>query len=247
MAKTYQPNQIEPFKLSRSKIELFTKCPYCFYLDRRLGISQPSGPAFSLNLAVDNLLKNECDGYRVQKCAHPIAIENNLEAIPYQTTPPELIDLWRNNRQGIAFLHKPTNFHVYGAIDDIWVTPKGELIVIDYKATAKAGDIVLDQDYHDAYKRQLEIYAWLLLMNGYTVYEKAYFVYINGVKDSEKFENCLHFNTKLIEHTLNTGWIEKTLQEMFDCLNQSSPPKKTEKTAESECKFCDYLTKIQKL
>lgn len=63
----------------------------------------------------------------------------------------------------------------------------------------------------------------------------------------QKFENCLHFNTKLIEHTLNTGWIEKTLQEMFDCLNQSSPPKRTEKTAESECKFCDYLIKIQKL
>ena len=107
MAKTYQPNQIEPFKLSRSKIELFTKCPYCFYLDRRLGISQPSGPAFSLNLAVDTLLKNECDGYRVQKCAHPIAIENNLEAIPYQTTPPDLIEIWRNNREGIAFLTNP--------------------------------------------------------------------------------------------------------------------------------------------
>jgi RecB family exonuclease len=247
LAKTYQLNQTEPFKLSRSKIELFTKCPYCFYLDRRLGISQPSGPAFSLNLAVDALLKSECDDYRAQKCPHPLAIENHLDAIPYQTKPIELIDTWRNNFIGISFLHETTNFLVYGAIDDIWVTPKGEVIVIDYKATAKAGEIVLDQDYHEAYKRQLEIYAWLLLMNGYTIYDKAYFVYTNGIKDAEKFEECLHFKTKLIEHTLNTNWIEKKLQEAFDCLNQPFPPKRTEKTTENECKFCEYLNKVEKL
>lgn len=190
------------------------------------------------------MLKNACDSYRIQKCAHPLAIENNFEAIPYQTTPPELIDTWRDNRQGISFFHKPTNFLVYGTVDDIWVTPKWELIVIDYKATAKDGEIVLDQEYHEAYKRQLEIYAWLLLMNDYPVYEKAYFVYSNGIKNAEKFENCLHFNTKLIAYTLYTGWIEKTLQEAFDCLNQPSPPKRTEKTTVSECKFCEYLTKV---
>jgi len=30
----------EPFKLSRSRIEQFLKCPRCFYIDRRLGVDK---------------------------------------------------------------------------------------------------------------------------------------------------------------------------------------------------------------
>lgn len=29
------------YKISRSKLDLFIRCPRCFYLDRRLGINQP--------------------------------------------------------------------------------------------------------------------------------------------------------------------------------------------------------------
>lgn len=57
----YQPGASEPYKLSRSKIELFLNCPCCFYLDRRLGIGQPPGYPFTLNAAVDKLLKKEFD------------------------------------------------------------------------------------------------------------------------------------------------------------------------------------------
>src|SRR5471030_450844 len=109
MAALYTPNLTTPFKLSRSKVENFLKCPYCFYLDRRLGIGQPSGPPFTLNNAVDALLKNECDGYRAQKKPHPIAVANNLSAIPYQPDPADLMAKWRNNRQCISFLHPATN------------------------------------------------------------------------------------------------------------------------------------------
>ncbi len=34
----FDPASVEPFKLSRSKIDLFLNCPRCFYLDRRLGV-----------------------------------------------------------------------------------------------------------------------------------------------------------------------------------------------------------------
>ena len=54
--KLYQPGASEPFRLSRSKLENYLKCQRCFYLDRRLGIKPPSGPAFTLNIAVDELL-----------------------------------------------------------------------------------------------------------------------------------------------------------------------------------------------
>ncbi len=47
------------FKLSRSKIDLFLECPRCFYLGNRLGVSRPPGFPFTLNSAVDALLKKE--------------------------------------------------------------------------------------------------------------------------------------------------------------------------------------------
>src|SRR3989338_3788923 len=57
----FNPKSKEPFKLSRSKIELFLQCPRCFYVDRRLGIGRVSGPPFTLNTATDTLLKKEFD------------------------------------------------------------------------------------------------------------------------------------------------------------------------------------------
>ena len=47
------------YKISRSKIDLFLECPRCFYLDVKGLVKRPSGPGFSLNSAVDELLKKE--------------------------------------------------------------------------------------------------------------------------------------------------------------------------------------------
>ncbi len=43
-----QEKSTELFRLSRSKINLFIRCPRCFYLDRELGVGQPPGYPFSL-------------------------------------------------------------------------------------------------------------------------------------------------------------------------------------------------------
>ncbi|HVY67280.1 MAG TPA: hypothetical protein VHA30_00050, partial [Patescibacteria group bacterium] len=55
----FDPRSKYPFRLSRSKIDLFLNCPRCFYLDRRLGVALPPGFPFALNSAVDHLLKKE--------------------------------------------------------------------------------------------------------------------------------------------------------------------------------------------
>jgi len=68
----YDPNSKQPFKLSRSKIDLFLECPRCFYLDRRLAVGRPRGFPFTLNSAVDHLLKKEFDAHRAKKAAHPL-------------------------------------------------------------------------------------------------------------------------------------------------------------------------------
>ena len=45
-------------KLSRSTVEKYISCPRCCVLDKKYQIKPPSLP-FTLNIAVDNLCKNE--------------------------------------------------------------------------------------------------------------------------------------------------------------------------------------------
>ncbi|MCR4276427.1 MAG: hypothetical protein NUV90_03515, partial [Candidatus Parcubacteria bacterium] len=66
----FDPSSPEPYKVSRSKIDLFSECPRCAYLDMRLGVKRPSMPAFTLNNAVDELLKREFDIHRAKGSKH---------------------------------------------------------------------------------------------------------------------------------------------------------------------------------
>src|SRR5208283_1962828 len=78
----YNPHSSEPFKLSRSKIDLFSQCPRCFYFDRKLGVDRPPGFPFALNSAVDALLKQEFDIYRANGRKHPLIEKYGVDAQP---------------------------------------------------------------------------------------------------------------------------------------------------------------------
>jgi len=140
----YTPHSKEPFKLSRSKIDLFLECPRCFYYDRLLGVGRPPGYPFALNSAVDALLKQEFDIHRARGTKHPLIEKYGIDAQP---VVHEDLDKWRNNFTGVQYLHEPTNLLIFGAIDDLWQNSKGEYIVVDYKATAKVDEITeLNED-----------------------------------------------------------------------------------------------------
>ncbi len=224
----------EPFKLSRSKIELFLECPLCFYLDRRLGVGRPPGFPFSLNAAVDLLLKKEFDMHRAKGEPHPLMKAYKLEAVPFNH--PEL-EKWRENFVGVQHLHSPTNLLITGAVDDVWVNQAGELIVVDYKATAKDSEVNLDADWQQSYKNQMEIYQWLLRQNGFKVSKTGYFVYVNGKRDAAAFDARLEFDVKLIPYTGNDTWIEPKLAEIKQCLLSDHLP-----TAAAACDYCVYRT-----
>ena len=82
-----------------------------------------------------------------------------IKAVPFEH---ELMGVWRENFKGIQYLHEPTNLLITGAVDDIWINTMSELIVVDYKATSKDAEINLDAEWQDGYKRQMEVYQWLL-------------------------------------------------------------------------------------
>src|SRR3990167_711636 len=163
------------WRLSRSKISLFLECARCFYIDNKLGTKRPPGFPFNLNSAVDALLKKEFDEHRAEGTAHPLMEEYGLDVVPFKDNR---MDAWRDAlKRGVEYMHTETGLPISGAVDDIWVRPNGELVVVDYKATSKDGKITeLDQDWHIGYKRQLEVYQWLLRRNDLPVSNTAYWV-----------------------------------------------------------------------
>tara|TARA_X000001036_G_C20550532_1_gene754191 strand:- start:85 stop:858 length:774 start_codon:yes stop_codon:yes gene_type:complete len=233
----YNPDDSKPFKLSRSKIDRFIECPRCFYLDRRLGVDRPPGFPFNLNSAVDSLLKNEFDAIRIKNAQHPFLLEKNIDARPAQH---EKLDKWRENFVGIQYHHEETNLIITGAIDDLWQNSKHEYIVVDYKSTAKKGRIeALDQGWHAGYKRQMEIYQWLLRKNNLLVSDTGYFLYANGITDRPSFDARLEFDMTIISYEGHDDWIDGTIEEIYGCLNKDFIPKSS-----SNCDYCCYQKAI---
>ncbi|HVU59328.1 MAG TPA: PD-(D/E)XK nuclease family protein [Candidatus Saccharimonadales bacterium] len=236
-SRPYVPGQLAPYKVSRSKIELFMQCPRCFWLDARLKIKRPEGPPFNINKAIDELFKKEFDTYRQKGEPHPLMIQFGVAAVPFRH---ELLDTWRENFTGVTALHKPTNLQVFGAVDDLWVNQAtGEVIVADYKATAKDKDVSIDAEWQISYKRQLEIYQWLLRQNGLPVSNTGYFVYTNGRLDLDGFHDRIEFRTRLIPYTGDDSWVEPTLHRVKDCLEGDMPAVGTAAMG-GECEFCTY-------
>ena len=235
----FDPASGEPFKLSRSKLEMFLGCPRCFYIDRRLGIGRVSGPAFTLNSATDTLLKKEFDQARAAGKPHPLMTKYKVDAVPFQH---EKINEWRENFKGVQHLHEATNLLITGAVDDIWINPKKELIVVDYKSTSTTKEIDLNDGtpWKAGYKRQMEIYQWLLRQSGFTVSNTGYFVYVNADTSQDAFDAKLVFDEQLIAYEGNDDWVEEAIQSAHGCLMDNQRPDYTE-----DCEWCSYFTAIQ--
>ena len=249
MSKFYTPRRIKnlydpaskaPFRLSRSKIDLFLNCARCFYLDRRLGVGQPPGFPFTLNSAVDALLKKEFDGHRAKGSKHPLCERYGVDAVPL--SDPRMNE-WRDAlRGGIVYHHEPSGFLVTGGVDDVWVNSAGELIIVDYKATSKDSEVNLDADWQIGYKRQMEVYQWLFRQNGFKVSRVGYFVYCNGDADKEAFDAKLEFDVHLLPYEGDDGWVSDTLMRAKECLVNNAPP-----PPGSACDFCSYRRAVHEV
>jgi hypothetical protein len=219
-------------KLSRSKIDLFVECPCCFYRDQMLNIKRPPGFPFSLNNAVDTLLKKEFDHYRKLGTSHPL--QAPLGLIPADHLQ---IDEWREAlHKGVQYYH-PIHDCIYrGGIDDLWYNPeRDEYHVVDYKATAKQEVVIELPEWADGYRRQSEIYQWLLRKNGLIVSDTAYFVYCTGDVHAGSFGGTLTFHQEVIPYNGNDNWVEGVLDQLQACLASDQIP-----TSSENCEYCKY-------
>ncbi len=229
----YDPGSPAPFRISRSKLDMFMNCPRCFYLDRRLGVAQPPGFPFNLNSAVDKLLKKEFDTHRAGGTSHPLMKAYGVDAVPY--LHPKM-DEWRDSLyRGITYRIPGENVVVTGGVDDIWISGDDQLLIVDYKATAKDGEVSLDAEWQIGYKRQMEIYQWLFRKNGFNVSSKGYFVYCNGDTDKKAFDGKLEFDVKLIEYVGDDSWVEGAIAAAIQCLKGGQLP-----PYGADCDYCRY-------
>jgi len=233
----FSPKSDKPFTVSRSKIELFTQCPRCFYMDARLGIPRPGFPAFTLNSAVDQLLKNEFDLLRQEGQAHELMKQYHIAAVP--SNHPDLTK-WRGDAPGYRWtgasvLHPKTNFLITGLVDDVWESDSGKLILVDYKSTSTIREISLEDEYKQGYKRQMEIYQWIFRKLGFKVCDTGYFVFANARKNLPKFDGRLEFDMSIIAHKGDDSWVEATLIAARDCLMSNQIP-----SPDPKCEHCDY-------
>ncbi len=235
----YDPESSELYKLSRSRLDSFIQCARCFHIDRRLGVDRPATPGYTLNSAVDSLLKNEFDSFRSQGLPHPLQTQFNTDSIPFAH---DSMDDWRNVRKGIQVPHTPSGFLVTGAVDDIWINSKGELIIVDYKATSVKDGVTAETHLHSAYCRQLEIYQWLFRQNGFSVSDTAYLVYANGLKNKSAFNSRLEFDLTLLAYQGQSGWVGGKLLEAHSCLQSERIPEPS-----SYCKHCAYIDNVNKV
>ena len=111
-------------KLSRFAVEKSIQCPRCFWLHYRHKINL-NGLPFTLNMAVDNLVKNEFDHFREIQKPHPIFEESGIDAVPFKHIK---MNDWRNNFKGAYYRNEEEGYIFGGSIDDLWQKKSGELI-----------------------------------------------------------------------------------------------------------------------
>jgi hypothetical protein len=221
-------------QLSRSKIELFTECPRCLYLDVARGIPRPSGPPFTLNNAVDALMKTEFDRYRAAAEPHPLFASVGLDAVPFRHAD---LGRWRTNFTGVRWKDEETGWTLCGAVDDVWQARSGELVVADYKATARA-EMPTTRTLYPSYRRQMDVYQFLLRRQGFEVSDRGWFVYTNGDGRAAEFGGKLCFTTALVPYDGNDEWVLDAFRRAVALIGQAAPPPPA-----PGCEFCAYVAK----
>ena len=246
----YKPEHPAPYELSRSRVENFVKCPACFYLQQVKGVQFPKIPGFNINEATDILLKRDFDRYRGIS-THPFLEKRGMgHLIPYQHDD---FELWT---QSLHFgaegrmntVHEETHLKIGGGLDDVWLNTKtNQLHIVDYKSTSQKSEdkeISLDDPWKAAYKRQMDLYVWVMRRKGFDVSDVGYFLYCDGDRFSDyAFLGDeiaeMQFKMSLIEYQVDHSWIESSLRGIRECLDSPFVPEHS-----YGCEYGDFIQKV---
>ena len=242
----YKPDNSEPYELSRSRVENFVKCRACFYAKQVKGIDFPSIPGFNINEATDVLLKRDFEQYRILGTTHPF-----LERLGYGHLVPLKRDNFELWTQSLHFgakgrfhtIHEETNLKIGGGLDDVWSNTKtGQVHIVDYKSTSQKSpgkEITLEGKWKGSYKRQMDLYIWIMRRIGLDASDTGFFLYCDGDRfTDQKFlgeeEANMRFKMTLLPYSSDQTWIEPTLHQIKDTLHSPICP--------DHNPYCEYGT-----
>jgi hypothetical protein len=167
----------------------------------------------------DPLLKNYFDKHRENN-----KIPEEIEKHQLSLFPDfETLKIWRG--KGIEYFHQKHNVIYYGKIDDL-LTKDEYLIPFDFKTTISKNF----QIYED-YKRQLEIYGYLLKKNNYSVLDLGV-LYVVKIDINENFEKIEERDIVKIEN-LNYEIYDEILENLIEIYNSEKEP-----DPNPNCEFC---------
>ncbi len=232
MKTSNKNNNNKPIKLSPNSLNLYLECPHCFWLDKKQGIKRPPAYPYALNQAVDILLKEEFDGFRLKGEAHPLILANNIPAKLFSNQ--DLLNQWRSNFVGIRFYDPKLEATIFGAVDDILEFEDGKLAPLDYKSTGSRVANV-----YDRFQLQMDIYTYLLEKNGFLTPKKGYLAfYIVDKKNG--FNDRLPFRKELHEIETNPADIPELFKEAVLVLKGDVPPPHSQ-----DCKYGQWLKQVK--
>jgi hypothetical protein len=194
---------------------------------------------FTLNNAVDALVKKEFDFHRKKQTPHPLMNDYKINAVPFKHKD---IEKWQNAlNQGVEYDHPDLNLKLAGGIDDVWENKDTKkLIVVDYKAQSKTKEKkikdYLKDPYHEGYKRQLDFYRYLFEKNGFKVQTTGYFLVYNATLERDSFDNELEFTFDLIPYETDSSYIEKEVKKMKKLMDSDQIP-----PLNKFCQECNYI------
>lgn len=257
----FDPNNPEPYELSRSRIENFVRCRACFWLEQLHKVKPPEMPSFTINTTTDILLKRDADKVRGKSSLLLWEALGLGHMIPFEH---EDLDKWTNSMQyGLNdryfnTVHKETNIKLGGGLDDVFLnTDTGQIHIVDYKSEAQGTGSPekyvpvpssIDKPWKDGYKRQMDMYVWIARRKGFDVSDIGYFVYVDarhkgksGMLSKSEFNKAnMEFTASIIPYHADPGWVEPILYEVKDfLLNQAECPLHAEPTDGNPYSGCD--------
>ena len=232
----YVKNNLSPFKISRTKIDLFFDCKRCFYLDQRLGIKRPHGTPLVINNLIVKKFKTNIQKLREIKSVVPSSENLLLNGfIPYLN---ENLSKWTDPFKGISTHDKKSNLKVFASIDDIWIN-NNKCFPVIIKSIARNEEEIEENIWH-GYTRQLSLLSFLLEKNKLEIGKFGIIVMINA-SDDVQCNDSLSLNFFLFKREIDISWVSQTFMDIKNLLDSDKLPQ-----ISSRCKFCNYSSNVGK-
>jgi len=210
-------------------LNLFLECPRCFWLRYNEKVHRPDTVFPSLPGGMDRIIKEYFDTFRGRDKLPP-EIEGKVKG--KLLADQQLLDGWRNWRQGLIYYDPNLEATLAGALDDCLVDG-GYFIPIDYKTRGAAPKEGASEEY---YQTQMDTYVFLLQKNGYKTSEFAYLVYYYPDKFVDG--HLVRFSVEVVKIETDGQRAYKIFSDAVSCLKGPIPKSHT------ECSFCAWYSDI---